>query len=157
MTCTHPTSLQLGCPDLLCYAYTILPIAMDELQTRSKRICWLCYKVAAPSLAGVLRHMAAVHAYDPQFFICWGVDGCTRTYQNFFSFKRNMYRKHRGSLDLKDKETGGVENSVVERISSECDSASELVNEDVVDLGNEPDTPTGFPANEENRFVSTSC
>ena len=83
--------------------------------------------------------MAAVHAYDPRFFICCGIDECTRTYQNFFSFKKHAYRKHRGSL-----EKGHEENSVMERVGSEGDSASELMNEDVVDLGDEPDTLTEF-------------
>ena len=45
-------------------------------------------------------NMASVHAYDPRFFVLCGVDGCTRTYRNFYSFKKHMYRKHRAHLDV---------------------------------------------------------
>ena len=36
-------------------------------RTTARTIFWLCYKVAAPNLKGILRHMAAVHAHDPSF------------------------------------------------------------------------------------------
>lgn len=62
-----------------------------------KTVCWLCYRVAAPSLKPILRYMATVHAYDPHF--C-GLEGCSRTYSNFFSFKKHVYRKHRSCLSL---------------------------------------------------------
>lgn len=65
-----------------------------------KTICWLCYRVAAPNLKGILRHMAVVHAYDPEFHIICGIAGCTRAYSNFYSFKRHAYRKHREHLDV---------------------------------------------------------
>lgn len=70
------------------------------MASMSRSICWLCYKVASPTLKGVVRHMAAVHAHDPHFFICCGIQGCSRTYSNFFSFKKHLYRKHRASLDM---------------------------------------------------------
>ena len=44
--------------------------------------------------------MAAVHAHDPRFFICCGIQGCSRSYQNFYSFKKHLYQKHRESLDV---------------------------------------------------------
>ena len=44
--------------------------------------------------------MSSAHAHDPYFYICCGVDGCSRTYCNFYSFKKHLYRKHRGNLDL---------------------------------------------------------
>lgn len=66
----------------------------------SRTICWICYKVAAPNLKGIVRHMAAVHAHEPNFFIFCGIQGCSRTYSNFFSFKKHLYRKHRCSLEM---------------------------------------------------------
>ena len=66
----------------------------------SRSVCWLCYKVASPTLKGVVRHMAAVHAHDPHFHICCGVGGCSRTYSNFYSFKKHLYRRHRDHLDM---------------------------------------------------------
>ena len=65
-----------------------------------RSVCWICYRAAAPTLKGILRHMASVHAHDPRFHVVCGVEGCSRTYCNFYSFKRHMYRKHRGNLDL---------------------------------------------------------
>ena len=62
-------------------------------------ICWLCNQFASPSLKGVLRHIAAVHSWEPNFFTVCGIHGCTRTYSNFFSFKKHAYRKHRDVLD----------------------------------------------------------
>ena len=44
--------------------------------------------------------MAAVHAHDPHFHICCGIGECARTYSNFFSFKRHLYRKHRDCLEM---------------------------------------------------------
>ena len=73
---------------------------MSAAWSAGKSICWICYKVAYPTLKGVLRHMAAVHAHDPRFFICCGISECSQTYQNFYSFKKHVYRKHRESLEL---------------------------------------------------------
>ena len=61
-------------------------------------LCWICYKIAS-MLKGIIRHMDAVHAYDPHFSVCCGVDGCSRTYTNFYSFKKLLYRRHRARLD----------------------------------------------------------
>ncbi len=63
-------------------------------------VCWLCYRVAAPNLKAIIRHMATSHAYDPNFFICCGIEGCSRTYSNFYSFKKQVYRKHRCCLSM---------------------------------------------------------
>ena len=62
--------------------------------------CWICNTAAYPSLKGVLRHMAGSHAFDPRFSVCCGIQGCSRTYSNFYSFKKHVYRKHRENLDL---------------------------------------------------------
>ena len=75
-------------------------ITKNSEMSAAKCICWICYKVAYPTLKGVLRHMAAVHAHDPRLFICCGINECSRTYQNFYSFKKHVYRKHRESLEL---------------------------------------------------------
>ena len=48
----------------------------------------------------IVRHMSAVHAHDPGFNITCGIQGCTRTYTNFYSFKKHLYWKHRDSLTM---------------------------------------------------------
>ena len=60
--------------------------------------CWICHKFAAANLLAVLRHMGAVHSYDSSFHTVCGIEGCPRTYRNFFSFRKHVYRHHRRSL-----------------------------------------------------------
>ena len=62
-------------------------------------ICWLYNEFASPLLERVLRHTAAVDSWEPNFFTVCGIHGCTRTYSNFFSFKKHAYRKHREVLE----------------------------------------------------------
>ena len=66
----------------------------------NKCVCWICYSAAAPTLKGVVRHMAVAHAHDPGFHVSCGIGGCSRTYSNFYSFKKHLYRKHREHLDI---------------------------------------------------------
>ena len=47
-----------------------------------------------------MRHMGTVHSHDPHFHVCCGVHGCPRTYTNFESFRKHLYRRHRCDLDL---------------------------------------------------------
>ncbi len=60
--------------------------------------CWICHKFAAANLLAVLRHIGAVHSRDSCFYTVCGIEGCPRTYRNFFSFKKHVYRHHRESL-----------------------------------------------------------
>ena len=63
-------------------------------------VCWICHKVALPTLKAVVRHMASVHAHDPLFRVCCGIDGCSWSYTNFYSFKKHLYRKHREAMEV---------------------------------------------------------
>ena len=96
----------------------------------SRTICWICYEVAAPNLKGILRHMAAVHAHDPNFSVCCGIEGCTRTYFNFYSFKKHLYRKHRCSLEMMHP---FVSNSPLDMTGGDA--------EEVVSVGERSDLP----------------
>ena len=55
-----------------------------------KSICWICHKVAVSTHS---KECSKPHVL--YFYICRGIDGCSRTYCNFYSFK-----KHRGNLHL---------------------------------------------------------
>ena len=44
--------------------------------------------------------MAAAHTHDPCFFICCRIEKCSRTYYNFYSFKKHVYRKHHENLEM---------------------------------------------------------
>ena len=61
-------------------------------------LCWLCFKVAAPTL----KHIGTIHSCEPNFSITCGVHSCPRRYSNFFSFKKHLYRKHRAELELQE-------------------------------------------------------
>ena len=60
--------------------------------------CWLCYKVAAPTLKGIVKHMGNIHSHESNFFVKCGINSCTRSYTKFYSFKKHLYRKHRREL-----------------------------------------------------------
>ncbi len=42
--------------------------------------------------------MGAVHSHDPSFHTVCGIEGCPRTYNNYHSFRKHVYRKHRDFL-----------------------------------------------------------
>ena len=46
--------------------------------------------------------MAAVHAHDPAFHVVCGIAGCARSFTNFYSFKKHLYRKHQDYLDISE-------------------------------------------------------
>ena len=56
--------------------------------------CPLFSWFAAPTLKGVVRHIGRCHAYDGGFHVTCGVEGSVRTYQNFHSYKKYLYKKH---------------------------------------------------------------
>lgn len=76
----------------------------------SRHSCWICHNFAAPTLKAVIRHIGAVHGYDPNFFICYGINGCPPTYNNFHSFRQHFRRKH---IDLDMEEYYDLESSYV--------------------------------------------
>lgn len=61
--------------------------------------CWICASFAGRNLKAVIRHIGAVHARDPDFHVVCGIQGCVRTYKNYSSFKKHMYRHHKDQLD----------------------------------------------------------
>ena len=63
--------------------------------------------------------MAAVHAHDPNFHICCGIGGCARTYTNFYSFKKHLYRRHRDSLEMAEPFIPGDPNTHTGGIGSD--------------------------------------
>lgn len=73
--------------------------------------------------------MAAVHAFDPRFSVCCSVDGCSRTYTNFYSFKKHLYRRHRARLDAAVPHSGAA--TVNEDSVFNADCPVSLVEEEV--------------------------
>ena len=91
--------------------------------------CTLCGWFAAKSLKGVLRHMGTVHAHEAGFYVRCDVHGCPRTYQNFHSYKKHLYTKHREVLDISsselDIEEDGARSSGGNSTPSPCPSEPE--------------------------------
>lgn len=44
--------------------------------------------------------MGLIHAHEHGFYITCGVQGCPRSYSNYHSYKKHMYKKHRDVLEL---------------------------------------------------------
>ena len=61
--------------------------------------CPLCSWFTAKSFKVIVRHVGAVHAHDPAFYISCAASGCPRTYRNYHSYKKHLYKKHRFMLD----------------------------------------------------------
>ena len=60
-------------------------------------VCSVCHMFARKSFKAVLRHMSD-HRCEPGInFVC-GIDSCRQVYENFDSYRRHMYRKHRDHL-----------------------------------------------------------
>ncbi len=64
-----------------------------------KFTCTVCHRFSSPTLRRVLRHIGAVHSFDPGFSITCGVEECARTYHNFKSFQRHLQRRHKAVID----------------------------------------------------------
>ena len=66
----------------------------------NKYVCSLCGQFARTSYKGVLRHIAEIHSFNPNFHITCGLgpDKCPETYTKYDSFRSHVYRKHREEL-----------------------------------------------------------
>jgi hypothetical protein len=53
-------------------------------------------------MKGLIRHIGVVHSQQPNFHIVCGISGCPRTYNNFLSYKKHVYRKHKLYLDIEN-------------------------------------------------------
>ncbi len=62
--------------------------------------CPLCEWFGGVSMKRVMRHIGALHAHEAGFHICCGIAGCPRTYKNFASFQKHLYRIHRDVLEI---------------------------------------------------------
>ena len=93
--------------------------------TDSMRVkCWLCASFAARTLKAVIRHIGVVHARDPNFHVVCGIQGCIRTYKNYLSFKKHVYRHHREQIDpvhIESEDSSTQEMSIPPEIPYEDD------------------------------------
>ena len=85
--------------------------------------------------------MAAVHAHEPEFHIISGVAGCVRSYSNFYSFKRHVYRKHREHLNITSRHSTAAHSS---DIASVVTASDDFDFSDMLECDNFNDTHSDF-------------
>ncbi|XP_068707636.1 uncharacterized protein [Montipora foliosa] len=82
--------------------------------------CNLCFDFVAFFLRQLLHHIGKKHRHEPNFHVLCGIDGCTKTYKNFISYRNHMIRKHEVTRteqnDTTDEDSGILDN---------CDSGSQ--------------------------------
>ncbi len=65
----------------------------------AKYTCHKCYRFAAPSFSTVLRHIGAVHSWEPNFDVTCGINGCPRKYTSYRSYRKHILKVHSNFLD----------------------------------------------------------
>lgn len=91
--------------------------------------CPLCSWFGAPSIKGIVRPIGASHAQDANFHICCGISGCPRTYRQFHSYRKHLYRYHKEALDCVGSDTLVAERNILEEHNddSDLDDQSEVL------------------------------
>ena len=64
--------------------------------------CNICHRFAASTTEAVLRHVYAVHSADPGFSLQCGINGCSRSFTVFKSFRQHVRRRHKDFADNSD-------------------------------------------------------
>ena len=60
--------------------------------------CNLCVSFIAFTLSLLLNHIGRCHSSDPDFHALCGINGCTRTYKKYVSFRNHVKIKHKDVL-----------------------------------------------------------
>jgi len=55
--------------------------------------CPFC-AASAPSVSRLLAHIRMMHTCDPGFHIQCGLQGCQRTFRNFYTYRNHVYAMH---------------------------------------------------------------
>lgn len=72
------------------------PVIMDS--SGDGYSCSMCYRFTGVNMSQVLRHIGTVHSHQPGFRVVCGIRGCPRTYNNYWSFRKHLRRKHEDTL-----------------------------------------------------------
>ena len=62
--------------------------------------CNLCVRFVSETLRLLVNRLGRVHKNDPGFHVLCGIEGCAKTYTNFYSLRNHYTRKHRYLVDL---------------------------------------------------------
>ncbi|KAL3186702.1 hypothetical protein MRX96_026857 [Rhipicephalus microplus] len=61
------------------------------------------------------------HRHDTDFSVMCGVQGCAKTYHEFESYRRHIYRCHRSYVELDEPQQGNAAGSVTPRLDATTD------------------------------------
>ena len=61
--------------------------------------CNLCVHYTSKTLRGLISHLGRVHQNDRSFHVLCGIDGCPRTYKNFYTLRSHFVQKHSAILE----------------------------------------------------------
>ena len=56
--------------------------------------CSICGEFSAEVRGKLLNHIGRCHRNDPNFHCLCGVDGCTRTFKNYYTWRKHLKQKH---------------------------------------------------------------
>ena len=58
-------------------------------------MCSACRHFASPTFGGVFRHIRSKHSCEPNFRVVCGIDGCSKSFTNFSSWRSHIRRVHK--------------------------------------------------------------
>ena len=61
--------------------------------------CNLCVQYTSETLRALISHLGRVHQNDRSFHVLCGIDGCPRTYKNFYTLRSHFAQKHSAILE----------------------------------------------------------
>lgn len=64
--------------------------------------CSICGVFSAVDRGRLLNHIGRCHRNDPNFHCLCGVDGCTRTFKRYYSWRKHLAQKHDSSTEDDD-------------------------------------------------------
>lgn len=73
-------------------------------------ICNLCDSFSSPKVRHLLSHIGKSHRNEPNFHVLCGIEGCSKTYKNYYSFRNHLIRKHDVTWEVIDKTDEANEN-----------------------------------------------
>ena len=71
----------------------VMQLDMYDSCSQEMITCPLCAASAA-SVSMLLTHIRLVHACDPCFHMQCGLQGCQRTFRNFYTYRNHVYSMH---------------------------------------------------------------
>lgn len=89
--------------------------------------CSLCVGFIAASLRMLLNHLSRNHKSDPNFHVLCGLDGCSRTYRRYLSFRNHLIRKH--GFNLSEEQILDVNNDFDNRDQQQNEGDIEIPDE----------------------------